>query len=150
MRKSFLTKCLSFVIAVGAVFFGSQPASAEGDLAIRAKKLTLKLGSKESDYSMEPKMFQLTTGQAYKLEITGRGFKEYELEAEEFFRNIWIRRIEVEGVELDTPVLNRIAFEENFEETEAEITFVPIRSGEYEFAIEGLEQKGMEGRFIVR
>ena len=30
------------------------------------------------------------------------------------------------------------------------IEFVPIRTGDYEFEIEGLQSKGMEGKFIVR
>ena len=125
-------------------------ASGEGDLAIRAKKLTLELGSKQSDYSLTPKTIEMVSGQAYRLEITSYGFKEYEIEAEEFFRNCWIRKIEIEGVELEVSAIDSIEFEANYEPTEVEITLVPIRSGTYEFSIEGLEQKGMEGVFVVR
>ena len=62
---------------------------AKGDLAIRAKKLELKLGSEKSDYEMSQKIFEMETGKAYRLEISSMGFKEYEIEAEDFFRNIW-------------------------------------------------------------
>ena len=120
---------------------------AKGDLAIRAKKLELKLGSDKSDYEMSQKVFQLETGKAYRLEISSMGFKEYEFEAEDFFRNVWIRNIEVEGVEIDTSIINEIEFER---EGEIEIKFVPIRPGRYEFEIEGLQSKGMVGEFIVK
>ena len=86
-------------------------SNAEGDLSIRSKKLVLNLGSDKSDYDMSQKIFNMETGKAYRLEITSMGFKEYELEAEDFFRNIWIRSIEIDGIELDAPVINEIEFE---------------------------------------
>ena len=122
-------------------------ADAKGDLSIRSKKLVLNLGSDKSDYDMSQKIFNMETGKAYRLEITSMGFKEYELEAEDFFRNIWIRSIEIDGIELDAPVINEIEFER---EGEIEIKFVPIRPGEYDFAIERLQSKGMVGKFIVK
>ena len=122
-------------------------ANAEGDLSIRSKKLVLNLGSDKSDYDMSQKIFNMETGKAYRLEITSMGFKEYELEAEDFFRNIWIRSIEIDGIELDAPVINEIEFER---EGEIEIKFVPIRPGEYDFEIERLQSKGMVGKFIVK
>ena len=122
-------------------------ADAKGDLSIRSKKLVLNLGSDKSDYDMSQKIFNMETGKAYRLEITSMGFKEYELEAEDFFRNIWIRSIEIDGIELDAPVINEIEFER---EGEIEIKFVPIRPGEYDFVIERLQSKGMVGKFIVK
>ena len=128
------------------IFLITSESFAKGDLSIRSKKLELKLGSDKSDYDMSQKVFNMETGKAYRLEISSMGFKEYELEAEEFFRNIWIRSIEIEGVELDAPVINEIEFER---EGEIEIKFVPIRPGEYDFEIERLQSKGMVGKFIV-
>ena len=122
-------------------------SNAEGDLSIRSKKLVLNLGSDKSDYDMSQKIFNMETGKAYRLEITSMGFKEYELEAEDFFRNIWIRSIEIDGIELDAPVINEIEFER---EGEIEIKFVPIRPGEYDFEIERLQSKGVVGKFIVK
>ena len=72
---------------------------------------------------MSQKIFNMETGKAYRLEITSMGFKEYELEAEDFFRNIWIRSIEIDGIELDAPVINEIEFER---EGEIEIKFVQL------------------------
>ena len=128
------------------IFFISSLAIAKGDLAIRAKKLELKLGSDKSDYDMSQKVFEMETGKAYRLEISSMGVKEYEIEAEDFFRNIWVRSVEIEGIELDGPFINEIELER---EGEVEIKFVPIRPGEYEFEIEGLQSKGMVGKFVV-
>ena len=122
-------------------------SNAEGDLSIRSKKLVLNLGSDKSDYDMSQKIFNMETGKAYRLEITSMGFKEYELEAEDFFRNIWIRSIEIDGIELDAPVINEIEFER---EGEIENKNLQIRPGEYDFEIERLQSKGMVGKFIVK
>ncbi len=137
----------NFLNFFSIIFLISSLALAKGDLAIRAKKLELKLGSETSDYDMSQKVFEMETGKAYRLEISSMGFKEYEIEAEDFFRNIWIRNIEVAGIEIDTPVIEEIEFER---EGEIEIKFVPIRPGEYDFEIEGLQSKGMVGKFIVK
>ena len=107
----------------------------------------LELGSKDSDYAMSVKEYQLETGKSYSLKISAVGYKEYELEAEDFFRNVWIRYIEIGEVSLDIPVLNGLELDR---EGEAEIVFVPIRTGTYEFKIEGLEEKGMVGKFVVK
>ena len=138
---------INFLIIFCVFFFTSSLTLAKGDLAIRAKKLELKLGSEKRDYDMSQKVFEMETGKAYRLEISSMGFKEYEIEAEDFFRNIWIRNIEVAGIEIDTPVIEEIEFER---EGEIEIKFVPIRPGEYDFEIEGLQSKGMVGKFIVK
>lgn len=128
-------------------FFLGESVLSKGDLAIRSKKIELKLGSDKSDYAMSQKVFELETGKAYRLEISSMGFKEYEFEAEEFFKNIWIRKIEIEGIEIQAPVINEIEFER---EGEIEINFVPIRTGEFSFEIERLQEKGMIGKFIVK
>ena len=139
---------MNFLIIIIFLFIQlPSESNAEGDLSIRSKKLVLNLGSDKSDYDMSQKIFNMETGKAYRLEITSMGFKEYELEAEDFFRNIWIRSIEIDGIELDAPVINEIEFER---EGEIEIKFVPIRPGEYDFEIERLQSKGMVGKFIVK
>ena len=135
-----------FISLILLFFLFINPVLSKGDLAIRSKKIELKLGSEKSDYEMSQRLINLETGQAYRLEISSMGFKEYEFEAEEFFKNIWIRKIEVEGVEIQVPTINEIEFER---EGEIEINFVPIRTGRFPFEIEGLQNKGMIGEFII-
>ncbi len=136
-----------FLLTILVSFFLGESVSSKGDLALRSKKIELKLGSDKSDYAMSQNVFELETGKAYRLEISSMGFKEYEFEAEDFFKNIWIRKVEVEGIEIQAPVINEIEFER---EGEIEINFVPIRTGEFPFEIEGLQKKGMTGKFIIK
>ena len=139
---------VAFAIVMAAFLAAPSAARAAGDLAIRAKSLEpLVLGSKDSDYAMSVKEYVLETGQSYSLEISAVGYKDYEIDAEDFFRNVWIRYIEIGEVTIQAPVINEIELER---EGEMEIVFVPIRTGTYEFAIEGLEQKGMVGKFVVK
>lgn len=138
---------MRYFISLTLLFFLLiNPVLSKGDLAIRSKKIELRLGSEKSDYEMSQRSINLETGQAYRLEISSMGFKEYEFEAEEFFKNIWIRKIEVEGVEIQVPTINEIEFER---EGEIEINFVPIRTGKFPFEIQGLQNKGMIGEFII-
>ena len=138
---------MRYFISLTLLFFlFINPILSKGDLAIRSKKIELRLGSEKSDYEMSQRSINLETGQAYRLEISSMGFKEYEFEAEEFFKNIWIRKIEVEGVEIQVPTINEIEFER---EGEIEINFVPIRTGKFPFEIQGLQNKGMIGEFII-
>ena len=50
-------------------------------------------------------------------------------------------------MEIKAVSLTELEFEQ---EGEAEIYFVPIKPGKFEFYSEGLEEKGMEGVFIVK
>lgn len=136
---------LFLVVAIALAMAPS--ALAAKDLAVRAQKLEpLVLGSKESDYSMSVKEYRLETGKAYRWKVISYGLKEYALVAPRFFRNIWIRKVEVEDVEIKAAVIDELGFED---EGEAELFFVPIRTGIYEFRVRGLEEKGMVGRFII-
>ena len=125
-------------------------ALAKGDLAIKAKDITLQLGNEKNDYHIEPKNITLETGQAYEIEIIAQGYKNYTFMAPQFFQNVWIRRIEAEGVEIATQNITSIEFEDENEPIELEIVVVPIRTGTYPFYVEGLESRGMVGQFIVQ
>ena len=135
------------LIFVSLILFSSSQIFAKGDLAIKAHPLELILGSESRDYDMSTKEFKLETGRAYRLKIKSLGFKEYAFIAPKFFRNIWIRKVEAGGIEIKASVINELEFEDA---AEAEIFFVPIRPGFYEFKIRGLESKGMVGKIIVK
>ena len=145
MRVRVISCCGAFVLAL-AVTAGA--ALAKGDLAVKAEKLEpLVLGSKESDYAMSVREYKLETGKAYRLKIISSGFKEYAIVAPRFFRDIWVRRVEVDDVQIKAAVIEEIKFDD---EGEAELYFVPIRTGFYEFRSRGLEERGMIGKIIVK
>ena len=64
-----------------------------------------------------------------------------------FFRNIYIRKIEVGGVEIKVPALDEIEFEKG---GEAELFFVAIRPGTFDFGPKGMIERGTVGKFIVK
>jgi len=123
-------------------------AGAEGYLAQKPEKLPdLVLGLGETGYGISQKDFALTTGKAYRLKIKSTGQKECAWQAPEFANFIWLRKVEVNHVEIKASHVYEIEMER---EGEAEIFFVPIRPGEYAWGCRGLESKGMAGRFIVK
>lgn len=127
---------------------GSSMAVAEGDLTRKPTKLPqLVLGTEDNRYHLSEKEYHLETGKSYKLEIISSGQTEYALQAPEFFASIYLRKVEAGDMEIKAVSLTELEFEQ---EAEAEIYFVPIKPGTYEFYAEGLEEKGMVGQFIVK
>jgi hypothetical protein len=123
-------------------------ALAEGDLAERPAKLPdLALGLGETGYGVSHKEFALTTGKGYRLKITSTGHKPCAWAVPEFSNVIWLRKVEINKVEIKASHVYEIEMER---EGEAEIFFVPIRPGDYAWGCRGLEGKGMAGTFIVK
>jgi uncharacterized cupredoxin-like copper-binding protein len=107
---------------------------------------TLTLGSETDSAHMAPKEYRLKSGQGYRLKIVASDQSEYALVAPALFRNIWIRKVEAGGVEIKSATLDEIEFENG---GEAELFFVAIRPGTYEFGPKGLMERGVVGKFIV-
>src|SRR5690625_383290 len=104
------------------------------------------LGSDDNDFYMEPKEYRLKVGQGYRWMIRAESDFEYGVIAPEFFRNIWIRKVEIGDIEVKAASRDEIEFED---EGEAELFFVTIRPGTYEFGIRGMAERGMVGTIIV-
>jgi hypothetical protein len=122
-------------------------AMAEGNLSRRPIALpTLELATGDG-FGISQTEYQIETGKAYKLEIKSTGIEECAFRADDFFRKIWLRKVEVGGLEIKTAQLNELEFET---EGEAEIFFVPIKPGRYPYGCRGLEDRGLSGTFIVR
>ncbi|WP_027856607.1 cupredoxin domain-containing protein [Marinobacterium jannaschii] len=123
-------------------------AQAAGDLTRKPQKLPdLVMGSEASDYSLSQSEYNLETGTAYKLAIISTGRKEYAVQAPEFFASVFLRKVEAGGMEIKAISLTELEFED---EGEAEIYFVPVKPGKFEFYMDGLEGKGMVGVFNVK
>mgnify|MGYP001811827167 FL=1 len=129
------------VLAASAVF-------AEGFLVQRTKRLPdLELGLGAAGYGVSDHKYDLETGKGYRLWLKATGAKECAFVAPEFFKNVWFRKIEINKVELKLQAVYEIEFER---EGSAELFFTPIKPGEYEWACEGLEDKGMKGIISVK
>ena len=129
------------VLAASAVF-------AEGFLVQRTKRLPdLELGLGAAGYGVSDHKYELETGKGYRLWLKATGAKECAFVAPEFFKNVWFRKIEINKVELKVQAVYEIEFER---EGSAELFFTPIKPGEYEWACEGLQVKGMKGIISVK
>lgn len=106
----------------------------------------LLLGAEDNSFHMEPKEYRLEVGQGYRWMMRAQTDFEYGLVAPEFFRNIWIRKVEIGDVEVKTSSLDEIEFEDV---GEAELFFVAVRPGTFEFRVRGMEDRGMVGTIIV-
>ncbi len=141
MRRLTTVAMLLSVMAVGEI------AMAEGNLSRRPVALpTLELATQDG-FGISQTEYQIETGKAYKLEIRSTGIEECAFRADEFFRNIWLRKVEAGGLEIKAAQLNELEFET---EAEVEIFFVPIKPGRYPYGCKGLEDRGLSGLFIVR
>jgi hypothetical protein len=123
-------------------------AGAEGYLALKPETLPdLEVGLGESGYGVSQKDYALVTGKAYRLKLKSTGQKECAWAAPEFANYIWLRKVEVNSVEIKATNVYEIEMER---EGEAELFFVPIRPGEYPWGCRGLEGKGLAGKFVVK
>jgi uncharacterized cupredoxin-like copper-binding protein len=107
---------------------------------------TLQLGKETDSSHMAPKEYRLKVGQGYRWKIEAAPGAEYALVAPSFFRNIWIRKVEAGEVEIKAATLDELEFENG---GEAELFFVAIRPGTYEFGPKGMMERGIVGKIIV-
>ena len=131
---------------IAALFWMDAPVRAEGNLASRPERLeTLLLGA---DLSFSVKEYLLETGEYYRWRIESQGGEEFMLRAPDLFRNAWIEQVVINDVELHPGGgFYGIEFDD---EGIADVWFVPIRPGNFDYFISGFESRGMSGTFVVR
>jgi hypothetical protein len=95
---------------------------------------------------MAPMEYRLKTGQGYRWKIQASDLTEYAFVAPGFIRNVWVRKIEVGEVEVKAVTFDELEFENG---GEAEVFFVAIRPGTYEFGSKGLMERGVIGKIVI-
>jgi len=121
---------------------------ADGYIAGKAEALPdLEIGLGESGLEKKGGDYSIVTGKGYSLRIKSTGKHECAIVAPQFFNNIYIRKVEINKVEVKLAGLYEIEMEE---EGEAELFFVAIRPGEYTWACRNLEEKGLAGKFSIK
>lgn len=139
---------LTTLFAAGFTSLFATAVLAEGFLVQRTQRLPdLELGLGNAGYGVSDHKYELETGKGYRLWLKATGAKECAFTAPEFFQNIWLRKIEINKVEMKVQAVYEIEFER---EGAAELFFTPIKPGEYEWACEGFEEKGMKGVITVK
>jgi hypothetical protein len=136
----------AMVGAVAAAFvLAPALALAEGNLAADGEDLVLNINTIDLTFSQTE--WQLETGQYYRIDITSDGNEEISVVAPELWRNAWINQIVVNDLEVKSHGLYSIEFDDA---GTFNISFVPIRPGEYEIYVPGYEDRGLKGKFIVK
>jgi len=134
--------------ALAATLALSGLAYAKGDLTLKPVELPgLTVGLGDSGYGVSQQKYELETGKAYSLELKSTGKKECAWQAPGFFQSIFLRKVEVEEVEVKAIGLTEVEFEQD---GEAELFFVPIKPGTFPWFCKGMEERGMKGEFIVK
>ena len=134
--------------ALAAIPLATHSASSEGYLAGKAEALPdLEIGLGDSGLEKKGGDYSIVTGKGYSLKIKSTGKHECAIVAPQFFANIYIRKVEINKVEVKLSGLHEIEMEE---EGEAELYFVAIRPGEYTWACRGLEAKNLTGKFSIK
>ncbi len=121
-------------------------AEAAGNLASRATDIQVVMNGR--DLTLSPAEIQLETGKYYRLSVTSDGIDEFRFRAPEFWRNTWISQIVINDIEVH--MLGAPEGVEFDAAGEALIFFVPVRPGDFEFFVQGQEDRGMKGMFVVR
>ena len=137
MHKIFAAAALSLLL-VGS-------AHAEGNLAANGTDLELSINTVDLTFSQDT--WELETGKYYQLDIISDGNEEISVVAPELFRNSWINQIVVNDLEVKSYGLYSVEFDDA---GTFNISFVPIRPGEYEIYVPGYENRGLKGKFIVK
>ncbi|MFK8252144.1 cupredoxin domain-containing protein [Ancylobacter terrae] len=142
-----IRRLFAAVAVAGALLAG--PALA-GDLAKGRQDLPeIILGDKDgNDFAVPVKDITMEGGKSYRLKVTSNGGKEYKFMAPEFFRNVWMNQIVINHLEIHPyGAPHHIEFDE---EGTIALEFVPIRTGTFDWWIEGLQDKGMKGTLTVK
>ena len=137
MHKIFAAATLSLLMIGGA--------QAEGNLAANGTDLELSINTIDLKFSQET--WELETGKYYRMNISVEDADDTAFVAPDFFRNVWINQIVVNDLEIK--VQNPYSLEWDAAGTFS-VAFVPIRPGEYSFAVAGYEDRGLQGKFVVK
>lgn len=129
------------LMLVGAL---AVPAHAEANLA--ARPIDLPDLVLNNDLSLSQSEYTLETGKMYRLHITSDGQEQFAFLAPELFRNVWLDKVTVDGLHILATGIYSLEFDDA---GTFELTFVPIRPGRYEYWVDGYENRGMKGAFMV-
>jgi hypothetical protein len=140
-----MTKLAAFAGAALLALTLAAPALAEGNLAAKGTELELNINTEDLTFSQNE--WDLETGKYYILHVTSDGSEEIAVMAPELWRNAWINQIVVNDLETKAYGLYSIEFDDA---GTFDISFVPIRPGEYEIYVPGYEERGLKGKFVVK
>lgn len=125
----------------------AQPAATE--TATRASKDVpeLILGSKDDQFSVNRKDFELIAGQGYRWKISAAGGLEYKF-LSDLFRNVWMNQIVINDLEVH--MNGAPAWLEFDSDGTIQVQFATVRPGIYSWSVPDLADKGMKGTITIK
>jgi hypothetical protein len=123
------------------------PGAAEAQSGLLTKGTDLQPITLSAMQPLAEKPYELQAGKYYRLTIKSDGSDDLAIGGAEFFRNVWINEIEVEDVAIKPIGLDSISLEG---ESEAEISFIPIRPGRFVLRIPGTTGESQSATFNVK
>ncbi len=139
-----MNKLLAGIVGAVAMLM-PQVAGAAGNLASAPTDLQITIDSRAPAFSQTD--FDLETGKYYRLTITHDGLEEMQWMAPELWRNSWINQIVIEDLEIKPLAVYSVEFDDA---GDIVIFFVPVRTGDFDFYVVGMEERGLKGTFHVR
>jgi hypothetical protein len=123
--------------------------AAQAEKPTRASKdlPELVLGSKDDQFTVNHKDFQLIAGQGYRWKISAAGGLEYKFHTD-LFRNVWNNQIVISDLEVH--MNGAPAWLEFDADGTIQVQFTTIRPGNYTWSIPDLADKGMTGTITIK
>lgn len=148
---------IAFAALVSALSMQNQALAqdADNDDDDHAPKVTrasqnvpeLILGSKDDNFAVNQKDFELIAGQGYRWKITSAAGLEYKFMTD-LFRNVWMNQIVINDLEVH--MNGAPAWLEFDSEGTINVQFTTVRPGEYTWSVPDLADKGMTGKIIIK
>jgi hypothetical protein len=107
----------------------------------------LMLGTKDNQFAVSVTDIELLPGQGYRWPISSAGGLEYKFKTD-LFRYVWMNQIVINDLEVH--MNGAPAWLEFDGPGTIMVQFSTVRPGEYSWWVEGLEDKGMKGKIIIK
>lgn len=91
--------------------------------------------------------YELTAGKYYRIAVQSDGSAELAVSGADFFRNVWVNEIVINGIEVRPLGVDSIEFDD---EGKATISFVPIRPGSFVLRVPGTTAESQQAVFNVK
>ncbi len=149
---SFAVVCL---VTPGVAQEGDDAEDAAARSAPAAEQVTraskdipeLILGSKDDQFTVNQKDFELVAGQGYRWKISAAGGLEYKFHTD-LFRNVWMNQIVINDLEVH--MNGAPAWLEYDADGTIQVQFSTVRPGVYTWSVPDLAERGMQGTITIK
>lgn len=105
------------------------------------------LGTKDDQFTVNRKDFELIAGQGYRWKISAAGGLEYKFQTD-LFRNVWMNQIVIHDLEVH--MNGAPAWLEFDSDGTIQVQFTTVRPGVYSWSVPDLADKGMKGTITIK